>query len=679
MELEYTLRQRATSSPTALKWILVDDISYTEIGEEIDFSSASSSKANKYTLDLSSLGPLTEGTSVTLRLVGWGATSYAGTLNFLTSITLTGTAEQTGTVEPVPLSVSVADFGEIYAGVESGVALTYAGDNAKLSITADQLIAGTTNYVGGVFHFLPDAADIGKTFTFTATVSDSTGVEQPVSGTFTATVVEKPWIEDFEAAGHNSYYTEATEIVETAATWRGTNFQVYATTNDGHNGNRAAVFRATEGYIEMTTGKENGAGSISFWHGIRANAAASATASIAVKVSNNNGTTWTAYTSDSVTSSKTFSKTTLDNVNVGGTVRVRFEVECSHFVSIDDIAITDYEGEAEIDPAIGEIQDFPCYAGESCAPVSVAFFGDQVVGTTTNISATAGVDQSEYSLADGVFNFTPSDADLSINGGAIEFTITLNVPGKEPVSRSFTVTVRPAPLRFLSLGAGVSPAEDFDGIGEGAAAELPAPWRVAHSDSAKPNYNLSYADAASSTTRRATNADGSISQFGNTGIYNLGTNEADRAIGFVSGGDAYQTCALMVPVKNVSPGPISKLQVSYNVEKWRKGVGKRLALCISDDGESWTEVQGFETVTKTDYSGESATDTAPYDLGYAMTIDSKKGTIRLSQKLSAGETIYLGWFYVRAGTSGDGANGQCLGVDDINIRIGGDHTILRLH
>lgn len=644
-------------------------------------------------ISLSAIGHISPGTTLTLRLYVWGAQTPSATFVFKDSMIFEGTATETSggggdePPDPVPLSVLVENFGTIYAGVQSGVPLTFAGDNAVLDISADKEISGTTNYVNGVFSFTPDDADIGKTFTFTATVSDSTGVNNPVSEAFTATVVEKVWVEGFEAFSKQGYYTSPTEVQQDAAKWQGTNFQFKVATSDIFRDSSAVVFQRGLGYIEMVTDKPNGAGSISFEGAIRSNAPSAATASFLTYVSNNGGVSWVPAKTNSVgeivsqelvkaDGRVTFS---LENVNIGGAVRLRFVCQTSEndtHVTLDDIMITDYDGAAEMDPAIGQIGDFDCYVDEPCTPVSVVFFGNDAAGTQTNIAATAGVDDSEYSLVDGVFNFTPTEADLHINGGVIEFTITLEVPGKETATRTFHVTVKPAPLRFLSLAPSLSPAEDFDSLGAEEGAKLPPPWRVAHSNGAAPDYTLSYALATNTTTRRATTAAGSISTSFNTGIYNLGTNETDRAVGFVSGGDAYQTCALMVPVKNVSSRPVPKIAVSYSVEKWRKGVGKRLALYVSTDGASWTAAEGFETVTKTDYSAGTDVDTAAYPLGEAKTIANKKNIIVLAEPLAAGNMIYLGWFYTCQDKSDNGAKGQCLGVDNIKIRIGDDKTVI---
>ena len=564
--------------------------------------------------------------------------------------------------------------------------MTFAGDNAVLGISADKEIGGATNYVNGVFSFTPGIGDIGKTFTFTATVSDSTGGNPDVSDIFTATVVEKAWVEGFETVIRQGYYASPSEVQQDAAKWQGTNFQFKVADSDRYSGSSAVVFQRGIGYIEMVTDKANGAGSISFKGAIRSNAPNTATAAFLTYVSNTRGVSWVPAKTNSVgeivsqelnkaDGSVTFN---LENVNIGGDVRLRFVCQTSAndtHVTLDDIMITDYEGAAEIDPAIGEIGDFDCYVDEPCTPINVVFFGNDVAGTQTNIAASAGVDDSEYSLVDGVFNFTPTEADLQINGGVIEFTITLNVPGKETATRTFNVTVKPAPLRFLSLSPGTILSGIFDSMGTEEEAALPAPWRVAHDNGATPNYALKYADAVNVTAHSATTANGSISAFNNTGIYNLGTNEADRAVGFVSGGSVYQTCALMVPVKNVASSPISKIAVSYSVEKWRKGVGKRLALYVSANGASWTAAKGFETVTETDYTGTEV-DTAAYPLGEARTIATLRGTIVLAEPLGSGDMIYFGWFYTRPGTSGNGANGQCLGVDDIKIRIGDDKTVI---
>lgn len=679
--LDYALR-RVANGPASFKWVCVTnsaspfDISQSETLTEAYNASSPATRS----LTLSSISELPAGTEVSLRLLSWGATSSAkdAYFGFTGTITLSGTAEEISGGDPVPLSVAVDDFGTIFAGVSSGVALTYAGDNAVLDISADTVIAGTTNYVNGVFSFTPDDADIGKTITFTATVSDSSGENPSVTDTFTATVVERPFLEGFEVCSTKTqYYTDPSVVIEGDITsWRGTNFLVNGSITDRRHGEHAVRFRGGYScYVEMAVDKSGGAGEISFWHGKVSSDTTKTVGTNDVFVSRNHGLTWMKINNEPIIVTNDFEKATL-TANVGGDIRVRIAYEGSKSATIDDILITDYDGPAIIEPAIGEIADRQCYDDESIS-FEVGFFGDDVAGTITNISATAGVASSEYSLVDGVFTFTPSEADLQINGGIIEFTITLSVPGRTTATRQFCVTVKAAPPRFLGIAPGMVLLEDFDSIGTDDTASLPAPWKVAHSNSAPPDYTLAYNGASDTTTHRATNADGSISALTKTGIYNLGTNDADRAVGFVSGGSAYQTCALMVPVKNVSTETLSTLFVSYSVEKWRKGVGKRLALYTSMDGSTWTAVDGFVTTTETDYSEGTTTDNAAYPLGEALVIDTKAGKFPLSQPVAPQGTIYLGWFYTRPGTSGNGANGQCLGVDDVRIRFcGSDQTVL---
>lgn len=676
-ELSYAFSSTSNTGPTTNQWLyVVDAATETALTNEIPI--AANGKQTTRKLDLTQMGQLEAGSSVAIRVYAWGASANTGTFVLKDPLTFSGTAVMTGTPDPVPLSVAVEDFGTIFAGVSSGVALTYVGDNAVLDISADTVIAGTTNYVNGVFSFTPDDADIGKTITFTATVSDSSGENPSVTDTFTATVVERPFLEGFEVCSTKTqYYTDPSVVIEGDITsWRGTNFLVNGSITDRRHGEHAVRFRGGYScYVEMAVDKSGGAGEISFWHGKVSSDTTKTVGTNDVFVSRNHGLTWMKINNEPIIVTNDFEKATL-TANVGGDIRVRIAYEGSKSATIDDILITDYDGPAIIEPAIGEIADRQCYDDESIS-FEVGFFGDDVAGTITNISATAGVASSEYSLVDGVFTFTPSEADLQINGGIIEFTITLSVPGRTTATRQFCVTVKAAPPRFLGIAPGMVLLEDFDSIGTDDTASLPAPWKVAHSNGDTPDYTLSYALASDSTTQRATNANGSISAFTNTGIYNLGTNDEDRAVGFVSGRSAYQTCALMVPVKNVSTETLSTLFVSYSVEKWRKGAGKRLALYSSMNGSAWTAIEGFETTTETDFSEGTTTDKSAYPLGEALVIDTKAGKFPLSQPVAPQGTFYLGWFYTRPGSSGNGTNGQCLGVDDVRIRFcGSDQTVL---
>ncbi len=672
-QLDYKLRQRANTSPTTLHWAYsVDGGTDTPIGSDIDFSSASSTA--DYELDLTDIGDVSSGSTVTLKLAGWGASSAAGTLNFITEITLSGTAERSGS-GPIPPSVAVYDFGTIYAGEESSVDLAYAGDNVALSITADTEISGTTNYVDGVFYFTPAVADIGE-ITFTATATDTTGVCDPDTKDFTATVVKKPdFLEGFETKTQSSYVTSLeTLVVEDAATWRGTNFNVNIFTEGYGRGTRALKFKES-GWIEMATDKANGAASVSFYCGFAKSAAKDAEGTVTVLISNNAGASWSEAGSP-IQVTATLTQYTL-NPGKGGSVRLKFVYTGNHdgkdtaAVAIDDIEITNYDGAAVVDPAIKDIANVECHADDDPVEITIEYYGDSqgAVVKTVSTSATGIEEGVDYTFAPetGVFTFTPSEEHLGINGGVIEFTAGMSVDGEPVAPKSFTVTVSPALAKYLRLKTDASESENFNSIGGAATAELPAPWRVAYVDDLEKFDGISYETAASACTQRA--AYGSKSTA--AGVYNVGAanEDEDRAVAFLSSGDHFRTCALMVPVKNVGRVAVNKFTVSYSLEKWRMGNAKKLDLCYSTGAPdwNWTKINTFHEETAADegvaWYADAESQPAPI---------LKRGEVGVN--VGAGETIYLGWFY--SANRDNSSSAQAWAVDDIRLRIGDDSTII---
>lgn len=662
-----------TSGPTKIQWAyFVDSGEEMLLGNETSIDATGSAK--NLSIDISSLGTIGAASTVTLRVYIWGAAKDTGTFFFKESLTLSGTATSVGG-GPIPPSVSVEDFGTIYAGEESGVALTYAGDNVELSITADTEIAGTTNYVDGVFYFTPAVADIGE-ITFTATATDTTGVCDPDTKDFTATVVKKPdFLEGFETKAQSSYVTSLeTLVVEDAATWRGTNFNVNTFTEGYGRGTRALKFKES-GWIEMATDKANGAASVSFYCGFAKSAAKDAEGTIAVLISNNAGATWSEAGSP-IQVTATLTQYTL-NPGKGGNVRLKFVYTGNHdgkdtaAVVIDDIEITNYDGAAVVDPAIKDIGSVVCHADDATIELTIEYYGDSQGAVVKTVSTSAeGIEEGvDYTFAPetGVFTFTPSEEHLGINGGVIEFTAGMSVDGEPVAPRSFTVTVSPALAKYLRLKTDASESENFNSIGGAATAELPAPWRVAYVDDLEKFDGISYETAASACTQRA--AYGSKSTA--AGVYNVGAanEDEDRAVAFLSSGDHFRTCALIVPVKNVGRVAVSKFTVSYSLEKWRTGNAKKLDLCYSTGAPdwNWTKINTFHEETAADegvaWYADAESQPAPI---------LKRGEVGVN--VGAGETIYLGWFY--SANRDNSSSAQAWAVDDIRLRIGDDSTVI---
>ena len=215
-------------------------------------------------------------------------------------------------------------------------------------------------------------------------------------------------------------------------------------------------------------------------------------------------------------------------------------------------------------------------------------------------------------------------------------------------------------------------SQNFNGIGNTATATLPNGWRMVATN-ALDCHDLKWDDGQSTTTKRGGFG---MSNSASSGFYNF-TNGNENAAGFLSSGSSFKSCALMVHLKNTGPDAIGLLDVSYNVEQWRRGYGKRIALYISRDGETWTQAGArFVTTTETNYAEGSETEVVytGYAAGEMPAAISVSGRIRLpsEEKLAAGESLWLAWHYTRleGNTSDEGGKAQALAIDDVEIAAG---------
>ncbi len=204
--------------------------------------------------------------------------------------------------------------------------------------------------------------------------------------------------------------------------------------------------------------------------------------------------------------------------------------------------------------------------------------------------------------------------------------------------------------------------QDFDGMWDGTEATLQMPqgWKVDRNLNA-PRTVGTYASASSTVmytggTSLASNA--------KNGTWNFGADDtSDRALGGISTGvaDATRCVNLYAHLLNTGKKNIENVNVSYNVEKYRKGsnaAGFAVQLYYSIDGRNWTSAgDKFRTYFAPD--SETA--------GYASVPGE---TVAVSDVLdvpiSRGCDLYLAWNITVA--SGDAANAaMAIGIDDFSV------------
>ena len=153
---------------------------------------------------------------------------------------------------------------------------------------------------------------------------------------------------------------------------------------------------------------------------------------------------------------------------------------------------------------------------------------------------------------------------------------------------------------------------------------------------------------------------------GTDGIYNFGsgttTTGPNRAIGFLAAGTGTASGNLYAQLTNTTGGPLTGLQISYDVEKSRNGTnaaGFRIQLFYSTDGATWTN-GGADFLTA--YAGGD-----PANTGFAT---APGATVSVAKTLLVAipnsSTFYLAWNYsVSAGSTV--TNAQALAIDNVSI------------
>lgn len=222
-------------------------------------------------------------------------------------------------------------------------------------------------------------------------------------------------------------------------------------------------------------------------------------------------------------------------------------------------------------------------------------------------------------------------------------------------------------LYGVNIAAGGTVTQDFDGIGTSATATMPTDWKV---DKKKTVRSVgTYSAAVTATEQRAGN---NMATNAPNGIYNFGAGEAasatDRAVGGISSKNDSKSVNIYVKLTNNGSSAISNFTISYNVEKYRKGIndaGFSIQMYYSTDGTNWTSAgSNFLTSFPAD-PGSQTSDNS----GYASAPGETKYVTNqtLSVSLSAGSILYLAWNYSVSSPSTTTSNAQALGIDEVTI------------
>ncbi len=253
-----------------------------------------------------------------------------------------------------------------------------------------------------------------------------------------------------------------------------------------------------------------------------------------------------------------------------------------------------------------------------------------------------------------VFTSNGSNGTFSVNATTGTFSADATI--KVAAAETQVVTYPAIELNETTLSAN----ESFDTMGDEATATLPQAWRIDRQITAP--RTVGRFDMADTQTMYS----GGINLPSNAknGTWNFGADAtSDRALGGISTGVANATRCVNVYAHLLNTGRknIENVNVSYNVEKYRKGsnaAGFAVQLYYSIDGRNWTSAgDNFRTYFAPD--SETA--------GYASVPGE---TVAVSDVLpvpvSRGCDLYLAWNITVA--SGDAANAaMAIGIDDFSV------------
>ena len=232
--LTYNIR-RAKSCVTNAQWTVFSNGIYTKIGDELAFD-ATTEYFYEMTLDLSSLGTVEGGATITLRLFAWsltGASSTAFGFN-KDSVVLEGVAERVQGVI-VPPSIDAIEDQIVFVGETNRVAVSFSGDmeyasNSNLVAVADG-VAGDSGIDGAEAIYAPadGDADLAQPLEFkiemTVSLPDE-GQPYTTNATYHITVLRKPALEiangQIARENFDSMGTSATAALPPAWAFAGT-------------------------------------------------------------------------------------------------------------------------------------------------------------------------------------------------------------------------------------------------------------------------------------------------------------------------------------------------------------------------------------------------------------------------------------------------------------------------
>ena len=217
----------------------------------------------------------------------------------------------------------------------------------------------------------------------------------------------------------------------------------------------------------------------------------------------------------------------------------------------------------------------------------------------------------------------------------------------------FAVAFSVSSAKGETIAPGATYSQNFDSLGNAAAASLPSGWSVTASSSVRSVTVTEWGAAGTATALQGTGTGTG------GGIYNWGDagNTSDRGVGFLATGSVAKTGNLYLSL--TATGFIPSFTVSYDMKCYRNNTRQfQFQLYYSTDGgATWTSAGS-------DFFTSCAVGTGGVCVNPAgVTSVSSKA---LNVSLSSGETVILCWSY-SVSSGGTTTNAQGLGIDNVSI------------
>ena len=193
--------------------------------------------------------------------------------------------------------------------------------------------------------------------------------------------------------------------------------------------------------------------------------------------------------------------------------------------------------------------------------------------------------------------------------------------------------------------------ENFDSIGTGATANLPANWKMSSAGTGSTS-NWTTATNVTATTQQASSGSPTAG-----GRYNWATTAAtDRAIGFMTSGSYASPNSIMAFYRNTSGSTISDLTINFQFERYRINTSNAsVTFFTSTDGATWTASTAGDIATTDFPTGASS-----YTFGAPTTITR-------AVTLTGVNIPVTGDFYLRWVLNTTGTNSQGIGLDEVTV------------